>query len=81
VVSGLNSYADLQEFKSLLAEEIKGFKTMNQRYYSRGKVELDLEIEGNADAVAHDVAHITVKNKKIKVVEISPNRVEAVLLP
>lgn len=81
VVSGLNSYADLQEFKSLLAEEIKGFKAVNQRYYSRGKVELDLEIVGNADAVAHDVAQITVKNKKIKVVEISPNRVEAVLLP
>ncbi len=81
VVSGLTSYSDLQEFKSLLAEEVKGFKAANQRYYSRGKVELDLEIEGDADAVAHDVAQITVKNKKIKVLEISPNRVEAVLLP
>ncbi|HPK52980.1 MAG TPA: flagellar assembly protein T N-terminal domain-containing protein [Smithellaceae bacterium] len=80
VVSGLNSYSDLQEFKSLLSEEVKGFKSANQRYYSRGKVELDLEIEGDAQAVAHDVEQITVKNKKMKVLEISPNRVEAVLL-
>ena len=81
VVSGLNSYSDLQEFKSLLAEEVKGFKGSNQRYYSRGRVELDLEIEGDAQAVAHDLTQITIKNKKMKVLEISPNRVEAVLLP
>lgn len=81
VVSGLKSYAELQEFKSLLAEEVKGYKEANQRYYSHGKVELDLEVEGDAQAVAHDVVHITVKNKKMKVLEISPNRVEAVLLP
>jgi hypothetical protein len=64
-----------------LAEEVKGFKGANQRYYSRGKVELDLEIEGDAQAVAHDVEHMTVKNRKMKVLEISQNRVEAVLLP
>lgn len=81
VVSGLKSHSDLLEFKSLLAEEVKGYKGANQRYYSRGKVELDLDIEGDADAVAHDVEQIKVKNKKIKVLEISPNRVEAVLLP
>jgi hypothetical protein len=81
VVSGLDSYSDLQEFKSILSEEVKGFKGANQRYYSRGKAELDLEIEGDAQALAHDVAQITIKNKKMKVLEISPNRVEAVLLP
>ena len=80
VVKGLKSYADLQEFKTLLAEEVKGYKTANQRYYSHGKVELDLEVEGDAQAVAHDVEQITVKNKKMKVLEITPNKVEAVLL-
>ncbi len=81
VVSGLNTYADLHKFKSLLAEEVKGCKGVHQRYYSHGKVEFDLDIEGNADAVAHDIEHITIKNKKIKVLEISANKVEAVLLP
>jgi hypothetical protein len=79
VVSGFHSNSELQGFKSLLSEEIKGFKAANQRYYSRGKVELDLEIEGDAQAVAHDVEQIRVKKKKIKVLEISPNRVEATL--
>lgn len=81
IVSGLNSYADLYKLKSLLAEEIKGCKGMHQRYYSHGKVQFDLDIEGNADAVAHDVEHLSIKNKRMKVLEISANRVEAVLLP
>ena len=81
VVNGLASFSDLQKFKSLLAEEVKGFKGSNQRYYSRGKVELDVEIEGDAQAMAHDVEQITVKSRKIKILEISQNRVEAVLLP
>ncbi|MGV8056461.1 MAG: flagellar assembly protein T N-terminal domain-containing protein [Smithellaceae bacterium] len=79
VVTGFHSNSELLEFKSLLSEEVKGFKAMNQRYYSRGKVELDLEIEGDAQAVAHDLEQMTIKKKKMKVLEISPNRVEAVL--
>jgi len=81
VVNGLTSFADLQNFKSLLAEEVKGVKEINQRYYSRGKVELDVEIEGDAQAMAHDIEQITIKNRKMNILEISQNRVEAVLLP
>ena len=81
VISGLDSYSTLQDFKSVLSEEIKGFKGVNQRYYLKGKAEFDLEIEGDAQAVAHDVAQITIKNRNIKIIEISQNRVEAVLLP
>jgi hypothetical protein len=81
VISGLDSYSVLQDFKSILSEEIKGFKGVNQRYYLKGKAEFDLEIEGDTQAVAHDVSQITVKNRTVKIVEISQNRVEAVLLP
>lgn len=81
VISGLDSYSTLQDFKSILSEEIKGFKGVNQRHYLKGKAEFDLEIEGDTQAVAHDVAQITIKNRSIKITEISQNRVEAVLLP
>ncbi|PKN19013.1 MAG: hypothetical protein CVU71_09540 [Deltaproteobacteria bacterium HGW-Deltaproteobacteria-6] len=81
VVSGLNSYAALQKFKSVIGEEIKGFKGMNQRHYSKGKAEFDLEIEGDTQAVAHDVSQITIGKRSIKIEEISQNRIEAVLLP
>lgn len=81
VVSGLNSYSTLQKFKSVIAEEIKGFKGMNQRHYSKGKAEFDLEIEGDTQAVAHDVSQLTIGKRHIKIEEISQNRIEAVLLP
>jgi hypothetical protein len=67
--------------KSILSGEVKGFKGINQRYYSKGRAEFDLEIEGDAQAVAHDVAQITVNKRNIRITEISQNRVEAVLLP
>jgi len=81
VVSGLDSYATLQHFKSELAEAVKGFKSVNQRYYSKGRAEFDLEIEGDTQAVAHDVAELSVNKRHMKITEISQNRVEAVLLP
>lgn len=81
VISGLDSYATLQDFKAELSESIKGFKGMNQRYYSKGKAEFDLEIEGDVQAVAHDVAQLNIGKRNIKITEISQNRVEAVLLP
>jgi len=81
VISGLDSYTTLQNFKSELAEAVKGFKGMNQRYYSKGKAEFDLEIEGDTQAVAHDVAGLTINRRHIRITEISQNRVEAVLLP
>lgn len=81
VISGISSYADLQELKSVLSLEVKGFKSIVQRYYSKGKAEFDLEIQGDAQAVASDVAQITVHKRDIKITEISQNRVEAVLLP
>jgi hypothetical protein len=81
IVSGLESYSDLEDLKSILSGEVKGFKGINQRYYSKGRAEFDLEIEGDAQAVAHDVAQITVNKRNIRITEISQNRVEAVLLP
>jgi len=80
VISGLN-YSTLQKFKSVIAEEIKGFKGMSQRHYSKGKAEFDLEIEGDTQAVAHDVSQLTIGKRHIKIEEISQNRIEAVLLP
>jgi hypothetical protein len=81
VISGLDTYSILQDFKAVLPEEVKGFKGINQRHYLKGKAEFDLEIEGDVQAVAHDVARITIKDRNIKITEISQNRVEAVLLP
>lgn len=80
VIVGLKSITELQELKSLLAGEVKGFKGASQRYFSHGKAELDLDVEGNAQAVAHDLEQIIIGNAKMKIMEISPNRVDVSII-
>lgn len=81
VASGLRSYKELATFKSLLANEIKGVKEVNQRRYQGGRVELDMEVRGNTQGVADDIAAMTLNGKAVKVVEITPNRIEVRIGP
>jgi hypothetical protein len=81
VASGLRSYKELAKFKSLLSNEVKGIKEVNQRRYHGGRVELDMEVRGNTQGVADDIAAMTLNGKAMKVVEITPNRIEVRIGP
>jgi hypothetical protein len=81
LVSGLETYQDLMRFKELLALEIKGFKQLFQRSYSRGQGEFDIEIEGNTQGLADDLVAMNLGGRKLKILEITQNRIEAGLLP
>ncbi len=81
LVAGFASYEELLRFKESLSSEVKGLTQVYQRAFSRGKAELDLEIKGNAESVADDIMVMTVNDKKIKIVEITQNRIEARLQP
>jgi DNA-binding cell septation regulator SpoVG len=81
VVFGLKSYRDLSRFKDLLTAEIKGFKQMHQRSFANGEVELDIEVKGNAQSLADDVAAITLDKRKVTILEITQNRIEARIVP
>jgi len=80
-VSGLNSYRDLSRFKELLAAKLKGFRQLHQRSYANGEVEVDVEIKGNTQGVADDMAAIALGSRKIKILRITQNKIEAKLLP
>jgi len=80
-VSGLKSYRDLTRFKELLSAEAKGVKHVLQRSYSNGEVELDVEIRGNTQSLADDIAAITMNGKTIKIVKITQNKIEAKVVP
>jgi hypothetical protein len=80
-VSGLDSYEDLQLFKDLLSTEVKGFKELHQRGYQRGQAELDLEMRGNSQSLADDLTAMTVNKRRVKILGITANRVEAGFLP
>ncbi|MEW6616478.1 MAG: flagellar assembly protein T N-terminal domain-containing protein [Thermodesulfobacteriota bacterium] len=80
LVSGIDSYEDLMRFKNLLSMAVKGFKEMYQRSYVQGRVDLDLEIKGNTQGLADDIAAINVNGGKVKIVKITQNQIEAMLL-
>jgi hypothetical protein len=81
VASGLKSRRELEKFKSLLSKEVKGVKEVNQRRYHGGRAELDMEVRGNTQGVADDVEAMTLNGKAVKVVEITPNRIEVKIGP
>jgi len=81
VASGLKSRRELETLKSLLAREVKGVREVNQRRYQGGRAELDIEVRGNTQGVADDVEAMTVNGKAVKVVEITPNRIEIKIGP
>jgi hypothetical protein len=95
VVSGLDNYETLQQFKELLAAGVKGFKEAQQRSYRRGEAELDVELRGDSRSLADDLSSIslgqkklnvqgigtTLNQKKVEITGITANRVDARLQP
>jgi hypothetical protein len=81
IVSGLDSYEELQQLKDLLATDVKGFKELHQRAYQRGEAELDVEMRGNSQSLADDLALMSLKQRKVKILGITANRVEAGFTP
>jgi len=80
-VSGLHAYRDLLRFKELLAAKVKGFRQLHQRSYAGGELEVDIELKGNTQSLADDMAAITIGSRKIKILKITQNRVEARFAP
>ena len=77
VVSGLDDYQSLLNFKDHLPLVVKGFKALYQRSYQRGEADLDMEIKGNIQGLADDLAALVLNGKKLKIQEITPNKIGA----
>ncbi|MDQ5984634.1 MAG: hypothetical protein CSYNP_00329 [Syntrophus sp. SKADARSKE-3] len=78
LISGV-SHSGLSALKETLKEQVKGLKQIYQRSYARGAADLDLEIKGNTQGLADELSAIRVQGKKIRIVETTPNRIEAVI--
>lgn len=77
IVAGLNDYQDLLSLKDHLPLAVKGFKTLYQRSYQRGEADLDMEIKGDIQGLADDLAALVLNGKKLKIVELTPNKIGA----
>jgi len=76
-ISGLETYNELVEFNDSLPDVIKGYREVYQRSYSRGTAELDMEVRGTTQGVADDLALITLNKRRIRILGITSNRIEA----
>lgn len=81
IVTGFDAYQDLLQFKEQIASDVRGFREVYQRAYAHGQAELDLEIKGNTQGVADDLAAMTFNQRKLRITEITQNRIEAKLVP
>lgn len=77
-ISGLDTYQELERFKGCLPDVVKGYRELYQRSYSRGTADLDLEVRGNVHGVANDLSTMTLDKRRIRILGISSNRIEAV---
>lgn len=81
IVAGLDTYQDLLGFKELLNLEVKGLREVHQRAYSQGRADMDIEIRGNAQGLADDIAAMNLNKRKMRIVGITQNKVEAAVIP
>ncbi len=75
IVSGLGDYQTLLDLKDHLPLIVKGFKTLYQRSYQHGEADLDIEVKGNVQGLADDLAALVLKEKKLKILELTPNKI------
>ena len=81
IVSGLDDYQNLVNFKDQLPLVVKGFRSLYQRAYANGELDMDIEFRGETQGLADDLSAMTVKDRKINIVEITPNRIAVKLMP
>lgn len=81
LASGIKSYKELTRFKRIVKNEVRGVKQLFQRSYAGGRVELDVEIKGNTQSLADELAAVKMKGRTIRILEITQNRLDVKLVP
>lgn len=79
VVKGVDDYARLAAFKSVLVNSVKGVKDVQQRSMEDGRAELDVSLAGTAEGFATELATRKFQGYACKVRKVTPNAVEVEL--
>jgi hypothetical protein len=77
IISGLGDYQTLLDFKDHIPLVVKGFKTLYQRSYQHGEADLDVEIKGDVQGLADDLSVLVLKEKRLKILELTTNKIAA----
>jgi hypothetical protein len=75
LILGIQSFAQLDNFKSSLKYYVRGIESVNQKSYGGGVAELDIETKGTADQLARELQLKDLEKFKVEVTGVSPNKV------
>ncbi len=75
IVTGLASYTEAANFRSVLPLAGRGIKAVNQRNLVGSTAEYDVQITGNADQLARELDQRNLGNFQLAVVGVSQNKV------
>ncbi|HEY6002528.1 MAG TPA: hypothetical protein VIV57_06610 [Anaeromyxobacter sp.] len=78
-VSGVDDYARLAAFKSLLVQSVRGVKDVQERSMENGKAELDVTLAGTSQSFATDLATRKFQGFTVKVRKVTQGAVEVEL--
>ena len=78
-VKGIGEYSDFVKFKDVLQGQIRGVQAIYQRSLEGGTAVLDVEMKGNAQQLADEIARKNFGDIPVKVIGSSANTVEVSL--
>jgi hypothetical protein len=78
--TGVETLSQLQGLVAALKDGVRGVKSVQQRRFQGGEADLDVVVQGGAEAFAAELEEKVVKGKKVEVTGLSPNRVDVRLV-
>lgn len=81
IVRDVDSFSEINDFKSSLKYYVRGIKDVYQRNFSAGLAELDVKITGNADQLARELEVKEFDKFNVKIIESSMNRIVISIQP
>jgi len=80
-VNGVRSYQDFLSLKNVLKGEVRGVKGVHQRSISAGVAKIDIDIRGDAQSLADELAAKNFQNFSINITSMTQNTVELTIFP
>lgn len=79
-VKGLDSLGTLNDLKALMLAKVRGVKGVDQKRFEKGSADLDVRLEGPADALATALESKPVRKLIINVVSVTANTIDIELV-
>ena len=73
IINGLGSYKEAAALLEQLPQEARGVQNIHQRFFDQDRLELEINLKGKIQFLAHDLIHFKLNNKACAVVNQTAN--------